>query len=375
MSVFDLFDLYARIFFTGLLLPLLVVAALLIWLNRRQGYSISPVMRVTAGAAAFLLGDLLLVAALPVLGVSFGKNHFNAAAFFSIRFALYLLWLALRLRRPAGIGPFWAANGLMTLVMVYGFVVEPTFLTVSHEEVATRAVTRPVRIVHLSDIHMERTSLRDRRLPKVVSDLNPDIIVLTGDYLSTSYLTDPRAMADMRALAQQLDAPLGVFAVQGTVDNQPDMHRLFDGTNVQILHNQSAQITRPGVAVDVLGISDWDVPHEELALLAPQLRADSFHLLLYHTPDMIELAAEHGIDLYLAGHTHGGQIRLPIYGAIVTFSNFGKRYEMGRYQVGETILYVSRGLGMEGYSLPRVRFLAPPEVVVIDLVPPGTEED
>ena len=375
MSVFDLFDLYARLFFTGLLPLLLVVSALLIWLNHRKGYSTGAVMRVTAAAAAFLLGDLLLVAMLPVLSVSFGKNHFNAAAFFSIRFALYLLWLALRLRQPAGSGPFWAANGSLTLVMVYGFVVGPTFLTVSHEEIATQTVTRPVRIVHLSDIHMERTSLRDRRLPGVVEELKPDILVLTGDYLSTSYLNDPLAMADMRALAQQLDAPLGVFAVQGTVDNQPDMHRLFDGTKVQILHNQAAQITLPGVAVDVLGISDWGAPREELALMAPQLRPDSFHLLLYHTPDMIEMAADHGIDLYLAGHTHGGQIRLPMYGAIVTFSDFGKQYEMGRYQVGETILYVSRGLGMEGYSLPRVRFLAPPEVVVIDLVPPGAGED
>lgn len=375
MSVFDLFDLYARIFFTVLLPLLLVAAVLLIWLNLRKDTGRNAPLLVTAGAAAFLLGDLLLVAALPVLGVSFGKNHFNTAAFFSIRFALYLLWLGLRLRRPAGTGPFWTANGLVTLVMVYGFILGPTFLTVSRVQVETQAVTRPVRIVQLSDIHMERSSLRDQRLPELVAELQPDIIVLTGDYLSTSYLNDPRAKADMRALAQQLEAPLGVFAVQGTVDNQPDMHRLFDGTNVQILHNQMAEITQPGVTVDVLGISDWGTPREELALLAPQLRAESFHLLLYHTPDMIELAADHGIDLYLAGHTHGGQIRLPVYGAIVTFSDFGKRYEMGRYQVGETILYVSRGLGMEGYSLPRVRFLAPPEVVVVDLVPPGTGED
>jgi len=74
-----------------------------------------------------------------------------------------------------------------------------------------------------------------------------------------------------------------------------------------------------------------------------------------------------GVDLYLAGHTHGGQVRAPLYGAIVTFSEFGKRYEMGPYRVGGTMLYVNRGIGFEP-ELPRVRFLARPEVAVIDLI-------
>lgn len=382
MSVFDLFDIYARFFFTWLL-PLLAAAALLLWLRLRRGAERKKLIAVTAGAVAFLLGDLLLAVALPVLGVSFGKNHFNAALFFSIRFALYLPWLALSLHRysdqhpreKSANAPFWVANGLVSLLLFYGFIIEPTSIGISRVEIPTNTVARPVRIVQLSDIHMERTSRRDERLPAVVAGLQPDIIVMTGDYLSTSYLTDLQAMADMRMLAAQFNAPLGVFAVQGTVDNQPDMHTLFDGTAVQILDNQIAQVTQPGVKMDVLGISDWGRPREALPMLSPQLRPDSFHLLLYHTPDMVELAAQNEIDLYLAGHTHGGQIRLPLYGALVTFSDFGKRFEMGRYQVGPTALYVSRGLGMEGYSLPRVRFLSPPEVVVIDLVPDGAADD
>jgi predicted MPP superfamily phosphohydrolase len=69
-------------------------------------------------------------------------------------------------------------------------------------------------------------------------------------------------------------------------------------------------------------------------------------------------------DLYLCGHTHGGQIRLPLFGALITSSDFWKRYEMGRYEEGHTTLYVSRGLGMEGMGAPRARFLAPPEIVL-----------
>jgi len=89
--------------------------------------------------------------------------------------------------------------------------------------------------------------------------------------------------------------------------------------------------------------------------------------LLYHTPDVIEEASASGVDLYFAGHTHGGQIRLPFYGAIVTFSKYGKKYEVGKYIVGATTLYVSRGLGMEGWQLPRIRFLSPPELVLVEL--------
>jgi predicted MPP superfamily phosphohydrolase len=69
-------------------------------------------------------------------------------------------------------------------------------------------------------------------------------------------------------------------------------------------------------------------------------------------------------DLYLCGHTHGGQIRLPLFGAVITSSDFWKRYEMGRYEEGNTVLYISRGLGMEGKGAPRARFLAPPEIVL-----------
>ncbi len=376
MSVFDLFDIYARFFFTWLLLPLLAVTALLIWLNRRRALGgKSSAARAVATAAVFLAGDLLLTFALPMLAVSFGKHHFNAAMFFSLRFALLLLWLALRLRKASGIAPFWVANGLLSLIYVYSYIIGPTTITVSHAEIPTAAVTRPVRIVQLSDIHMERTSLRDAQIPGMVARLQPDMIVMTGDYLSTSYLTDPRAMEDLHILAARLDAPLGVYAVQGTVDNQDDMHAMFRGTTVQILHNQVAEITQPDVRMDVLGISDRGKPRVTLVEMAPQLRPESFHLLLYHTPDLIKVATDNDIDLYLAGHTHGGQIRLPLYGAIVTFSDFGKQFEMGRYEVGPTMLYVSRGLGLEGYSLPRVRFLAPPEIVVIDLLPESTVED
>ena len=92
-----------------------------------------------------------------------------------------------------------------------------------------------------------------------------------------------------------------------------------------------------------------------------------FTILLYHTPDLAPEAAEAGVDLQLSGHTHGGQVRLPLYGALYAASLYGKRFEMGRKQLDGLTLYVTRGIGMEGKSAPRVRFLCPPEIILWDI--------
>jgi predicted MPP superfamily phosphohydrolase len=121
----------------------------------------------------------------------------------------------------------------------------------------------------------------------------------------------------------------------------------------------------------VLGVTiDHGIEQQVLQDLAGQVPTDAYSLLLYHTPDLIESASAAQINLYLAGHTHGGQVRLPFYGAIITASRHHKQYEMGAYTVGETFLYVSRGLGMEGYGMPRLRFLCPPELVLFELGKP-----
>jgi predicted MPP superfamily phosphohydrolase len=92
--------------------------------------------------------------------------------------------------------------------------------------------------------------------------------------------------------------------------------------------------------------------------------------LLYHTPDLAPEAAEAGIDLQLSGHTHGGQVRLPFFGALFAGSLYGKRYEVGRLSEGALTLYVTRGIGMEGKGAPRVRFLSPPEITLWELSGP-----
>jgi hypothetical protein len=105
----------------------------------------------------------------------------------------------------------------------------------------------------------------------------------------------------------------------------------------------------------------------QLAQLTAQVPDDAPQLFLYHSPELMPEAAEIGIDLYVCGHTHGGQVRLPLVGPLLTSSQLGRKYVMGLYREGRTHLYVSRGVGLEGLSAPRVRFLAPPEITLFTI--------
>ena len=230
----------------------------------------------------------------------------------------------------------------------------------------------PLRIMHLSDFHVERLTLREEKVLKWIAELRPDVIVFTGDLLNYSYLDDERARADCVQLLSQIHAPLGVYAIAGTplIDTPEVQAAIYpQAPHIRFLKNETVEI-EGYPQVQIIGLTCTHDP----ALDAPKLdrvRAavspDKFILLLYHSPDLMPEASRANIELYVCGHTHGGQIRLPLWGAVVTSSKYGKRYEMGRYQAGSTTLYVSRGIGMEGLGAPRMRFLCPPEVELIEL--------
>ncbi len=331
---------------------------------------------------AFSSLDLILLKLLPVLRISFGPVRLPWISLMIVRIGLAMIWVLL-IEFPARIKvintfikmrkPFYLAQGMMCLIMIYAFYWGPSQLSISfYEEEIPVETDLPIRIIHLTDIHMERLTGRDEKMLEEISNLQPDLIVLTGDYLNTSYLEDPTAMQDAIKIFSSLEAPLGVYAVDGNVDGDSQMLQLFKGLDaITVLEDEVVPV--PGIeGMNIVGISldGYHVNANKMAMLEKKLPENGFEIFLHHKPGLIEWASEKGADLYLAGHTHGGQIRLPFYGAITTFSIFGKEYEMGRYQVGEMTGFISRGIGMEGGQIPRVRFLCPPEIVVVDLVPP-----
>lgn len=341
----------------------------------------------TAATLTFGALDWALLTALPYLGLSFGPVGLPLLGISGVRlvlsFTLAWAWRRAGNRWPwmvtaqgltAGLVLLWLLHLGTLACEVDGLYIEPFALHVTELSLPGPDLLheRPLRIIQLSDLHVERTTKRERELLELVHALEPDIIVLTGDYLNMSYLDDPIARRDARALLAQLHAPYGVYAVTARgVDLPNAMAEMFNGLDIAILHNEVQRLSSDGGDLYLVGVSYLDLNRERdsavLSSLMEQVPEDAYSLLLYHTPDLIEVAAEEGVSLYLAGHTHGGQVRLPLFGALITASAYGKKYEQGRYTVGQTTLHVSRGIGMEGRGAPRVRFLCPPEIVVVDL--------
>lgn len=327
-----------------------------------------------------ILMDAVQLVVLPWLGLSFAPVIPALVPFAVMRLLILLsgiLAMFLMKRRIP-----WARSiavavmtlqGLFLVAAIYGMFFEPFRLTVTSVEVDAPAFLpdRPLRIVQLSDLHVERITKRERQMLEKVAEIEADIIVLTGDYINQDYLQDPRAYEHARQVIAGLHAPYGVYAIAGNTDVDPIMTEVFTGMDhVRVLDNEVVPLPLPGGILYLVGVSmngDPQIDRQMLSDLRAEYPADAYFLLLYHTSDVIETASSMGIPLYLNGHTHGGQIRLPFYGALATFSSYGKQYEMGRYQVGSTTMFVSRGLGMEGLKLPRVRFLCPPEIVVVEL--------
>ena len=323
---------------------------------------------VTLWALLFILGDGLTLALLPLARRSWGPVTPSLLALTLLRTALswLLAWLA-----PGALLLYALVNGALTAVVFYATWVEPVQLQVTQATfgLPNWPVDRPLRLLHISDLHFEGLSPREHALLEKAESLKPDLILLTGDYLNLSSVHDPQAQEGARALLSRLQAPLGVYAVTGSpaVDVAGIVPEIFEELTIRWLQDEVTSITWGQGRLWLLGVRcTTDVERDGAALrrLKGRIPEGDPTLLLYHSPDLMPEAAAAGIDLYLAGHTHGGQLRLPLFGALFTSSAYGKRYEMGRYEENQTTLYVNRGLGLEGLGAPRARFLSPPEIVL-----------
>jgi predicted MPP superfamily phosphohydrolase len=364
-----------------LILCLLVLTAGLAWALMTHNIRVGLVAALAF--LGFVAADWLLLSALPRLELSFGPVEPSLLALAVVRLGLNvaLVFVYPLVAHAGGTSPNFIGvlvsilHVALSAVVVYACFFEPFNLTFTSLEVVTDklpADAPPLRILHLSDFHVERVTKREREVLALAESLSPDLIVLTGDYLNLSYVYEETARREARAVLSQLHAPYGVYAIAGSppVDPPQAMESVFSGLDITVLRDEGLLLDVRDQTIRLLGVNcSWDpaVATQGLDRALSTRPEPAFTLLLYHSPDIMPDAAERGVDLVLAGHTHGGQIRLPFYGAVFTSSVYGKRYEMGRYQEGQTVMYVTRGLGMEGLSAPRVRFLCPPEVVMVTL--------
>ena len=237
---------------------------------------------------------------------------------------------------------------------------------VTRHELPVQGLRSPVRVVQMSDLHFGQW-LRQGSVEEWVQAAlaeQPDLIVLSGDYIDSRFRQDAGPFYEA---IRPLTAPLGVYAVWGNHDHIRRSRTRKLQSNVEdmgmtVLTNQVARVRDD---LQVAGVDDFRLGSPDLPGTMAQLQPGVPSILVSHNPDQLIDVPSGSFDLVLAGHTHGGQVRLPFIGAPHTQSAHGQRFVQGWVEASVPA-YVSRGLGVT--ALP-VRLLCPPELVVIDLLP------
>jgi predicted MPP superfamily phosphohydrolase len=243
---------------------------------------------------------------------------------------------------------------------------EPYQLSVERRAVGLKRLPRRLdglKVVQLSDIHHGPLTSRAQieRAVEVANSLQPDIIALTGDYISHER-TYVQPCAEMLG---RLRARRGVYAVLGNHDNWVDAELvtdLFRAEGISVLKNEGLRFEDRGASFWLAGVDDTMVGLEDLPLALAGSRDEELKLLLAHNPIILRRAARAGVDLVLSGHTHGGQVAWRNERS--ASGRVRRRILRGLARRGETQIYVTRGLGT--VVLP-VRYGCPPEVTLLTL--------
>ena len=257
---------------------------------------------------------------------------------------------------------WWTRLWVLACLIVLGLAVDAVFvepfrIEVTHHEIRGE-VGAPLKIAHLTDLHTHGMGRRERQLLATLEAEKPDVIFVTGDSLAGYGGT----YEDCAKLYAQLHAPLGVWIVRGNWENEhPLRHEraFYQDAGVRLLANASAML-RPGVWVVGLDDPASGVPKLNAALA--NVPATAYKIALFHSPAFFDKIASR-VNLALAGHTHGGQIRIPLLHPFWLPKGSGRFLE-GWYAEAGAQMYVSRGLGTS--TIP-ARFLCRPEIAFITI--------
>jgi predicted MPP superfamily phosphohydrolase len=271
------------------------------------------------------------------------------------------------------------AGGAGLGLLAYAAGVEPYAIETVHWDLFSPRLPEAFEgytIYQISDLHMRQMGRRERILETLLRGLPAaDLIAVTGDLVHT-----PAGIPPFLALAESFRAEDGTYAVFGNSEHKNGIRpyalsRTLAESGIVPLMNEHILLTRGDSQIVLAGVDDPVNDKDDMAEALRNAPDDLFTLLLMHSPDPVAEAALRGVDVVLSGHTHGGQIRLPWYGALYTHSQMGRRMSDGYYsrrrlrraigiRPGRTQLYVTRGIGLSGLAL---RFLSRPELTIITL--------
>lgn len=289
--------------------------------------------------------------------------------------------------RAAGGGTLLAA-----LLYLWAQYVEPYRLELTEPEIACPCLPESwngVRVLFLTDPHVQAWSRRENLLIAMLRALPepPDLLFWGGDYLF--HFGETEAALQLVRAVQSVFPDVPAFGVLGNAEHKRRTEHIaqfvrdLETSGVRILNNRHETLTLRGETVTIAGVDDPYYGHDDLDAALDNAPADRFTILLSHSPQIVYRAAKAGVDLMLSGHTHGGQVRLPVIGALKTQTPQGRRLDYGLFgrarlrsllqgrDVPEAFrLYISRGIGvaqMFRWYWLRPRFLCRPEVSLITL--------
>lgn len=228
-----------------------------------------------------------------------------------------------------------------------------------------------LRVAVISDIHTGSWFIDEAKLQRIVDLTNqqtPDLIVLLGDYMVSDSWHGHRVEPEVTAgVLKGFRAPLGVYAVLGNHDwwyNGGKVRRAFEQNGIPVLDDEVAEIKWKDHSFWLVGLADFWTRSQHVGETIAKVPPDSTIIALTHNPDTFpRLPAR--VPLLLAGHTHGGQVNIPLIGTPVTPSTFGDKYVKGHMFENGHHLFVTTGIGN---SILPVRFRVPPEIVILTIV-------
>jgi predicted MPP superfamily phosphohydrolase len=268
-----------------------------------------------------------------------------------------------------------ASLGLIP-IGVYATWIEPYNLKLETAKLAVstaREGSEPVKIAVLTDLQTGRVGPHEQRAVDLLMAQKPDVILLPGDVFQGTDEEFDATRSTLRDLLARLKAPGGVFLVLGDTDGPGDhLRAILPETSIQLLVDEVARVSIHGRKLTIGGLQlayKSDPAQRIVSKLETEPGDDDIRIILAHRPDVaLGLRPRSRVDIVIAGHTHGGQIVVPGYGPPMTLSKVPIKVAAGGlHRIGENPIYVSRGVGFERGQAPRIRFLCPPEISIVEL--------
>ncbi|WP_430786256.1 metallophosphoesterase [Virgibacillus flavescens] len=268
------------------------------------------------------------------------------------------------------IGSLLAFFGISGGTYYYAREVEPYLLDIHQEFIASDKITSQFngfKIVQFSDTHIGfHYSIEQlEKLVKTINEQNPDIIVFTGDLVDAP--NDYNWNTPLTRILGSLKAKYAKYWIYGNHDHggygTNIVKNVMDQSGFKLLQNQHVTINIEQESFVLAGIDDVMLGDPNLEKALKQTDSSLFTMLLAHEPDFADRAVEYSVDVQLSGHSHGGQVRLPIIGHLYT-PMYAEKYVQGKHQIGNLTLFVTKGIGTT--RLP-YRFLCKPEIYVYTL--------